>query len=92
VSVHRLLLVGATAFVLNSCNTPSSPTRHLLRTGEDARVYNAMTGRYEWPEEPAAPRSSRTTARESQEAAPAQPSTAHERIYSPQNGRFESPR
>lgn len=87
----RLTLVGA-LLAVGGCSAPSSPTQQLFRTGQDARVYNAMTGRYEWPDEPAALRHPRTRERLSGDAGSAQPSAGNERIYNAQNGRFEAPR
>jgi len=95
--IGRLLALGGAMLALNGCSTPSSPARNLFRSGQDARVYNPMTGRYEWPDEPAASRPSRTNdirraTPESRETPPPTPGAGDERIYNPQSGRFEPAR
>ena len=42
----RLVLALSFAIVGASC----TQNENLFNTGRDARVYNPMTGRYEWPD------------------------------------------
>ena len=54
-SFLSVLLIAASAF-LTGCGSLNNPLAGLFRTGRDARVYNAQTGQFEWPEEKKAPR------------------------------------
>ena len=47
-STLRLLGVLLLASTLVGC-TPTTE-QNLFNTGRDARIYNPLTGRYEWPE------------------------------------------
>lgn len=46
--LRAVLLVSALA-MLASCTSPVAGS--LMESGKDARVFNPVTGRYEWPEE-----------------------------------------
>lgn len=38
------------ALYLGTLLASCAPTDNLFNTGRDARIYNPMTGRYEWPD------------------------------------------
>ena len=60
----------------------------LFASGRDARVFNAATGRYDWPDEPRerAPRNRPAAERSTSAATPA-PSDG--RVYNLEKGRYE---
>ena len=60
---------------------------NLFATGQDARTFNSQTGRYEWPDDEPAQRTSRPRARSTQERKEAPSDDG--RVFNPQTGRFE---
>jgi hypothetical protein len=44
------ILIAVSA-LLTGCGSLENPFANFFRTGRDARVYNAQTGQFEWPEE-----------------------------------------
>jgi len=85
----------AALLALSGCaDTPNNPARALFRSGDDARTYNPMTGRYEWPDESTTPRTriSSGTRPAQGEASPPDQRGEDARTYNPQSGRFEGSR
>lgn len=52
----------ATSVFTAGCSSLDNPFSGLFRTGHDARVYNAQTGDFEWPEDSSKPRAPRKAA------------------------------
>lgn len=48
----RGILLVALGLICGCADSEDGYPSPLLRTGRDARVYNPMTGRFEWPDDP----------------------------------------
>ncbi len=53
-SLFSTLIAAST--LLTGCGSLENPLAGFFHTGHDARVYNAQTGQFEWPEEKKAPK------------------------------------
>lgn len=45
--MFRIVLLLTVAAIFSSCTSPDSDS--FMSSGKDARVFNPVTGRYEWP-------------------------------------------
>ena len=83
----RALLTAQIAAVLCAgCAQNSEPD--YFNSGRDARTYNPMTGRYEWPDEPPRRQTAPSSGPARTPPAPAA-SADDERVYNPQTRQFE---
>src|SRR5436190_21420949 len=83
--------------VLAYCGCSDSPEtldRQFFRTSRDERVYNPMTGRFEWSPQSTTSRPHRSastgsTAREAEHSPGPTPGSNDDRVYNPQTRQFE---
>lgn len=84
------VFLAASAVVFAVACSPMSGGGDLFASGRDGRVYNAETGRYEWPDEDR-PRSRRKVppGAAATRATPAPAAPGDGRVYDLQKGRYE---